>query len=273
MRRRRKSRTRLPFRPKWSCAVSPPPSPTASPPGRVPQCSTRSSRRRASQTTTSTWMRVCRPNSAVSRWTWPVMLATWALGLRPPHPRGPRKSATTGARARGGGHHVRALRQAMTTRRATAGVWTKTQALVTAGTGGTAVRGRLAAQGATGEAAARGRVNLPEREGEPLDQTGGVLLEGAGVEEEGMAAVVEEVGEEEGVTKDRTAPPVVVTTVAPLTPPSTLCPARPARPAAALSWWRAWSWWVCASALSCSSTAGAVRVEGGEEEEEGESSS
>lgn len=101
------------------------------------------------------------------------------------------------------------------------------------------MRGRPAAQGATGEAAARGRVNLPEREGEPLDQTGGVLLEGAGVEEEGMAAVVEEVGEEEGVTKDRTAPPVVVTTVAPITPPSTLSPARPARPAAALSWWRA----------------------------------
>lgn len=106
-----------------------------------------------------------------------------------------------------------------------------------AGTEETAVRGRLAARGATGEAAAQGRVNLPEREGELLVQTEGVLLEGAGMEEEGV--VVEGgMGEEEGVIKDKTAPPVVVTTVALLTPPSTPCPARPARPAAAPSWWR-----------------------------------
>lgn len=81
------------------------------------------------------------------------------------------------------------------------------------------MRGLLAARGATGEAAALGRVNLLGREGEPLDLTGGVLLEGVGMGEEEEAVVgveegVEEEGEE-GVTKDKTAPPVVATTVAP----------------------------------------------------------
>lgn len=131
----------------------------------------------------------------------------------------------------------------MTTRRATAGVWTRTQASVMAGTGETVVRGLLAARGATGEAAALGRVNLLGREGGPLDLTGGVLLEGVGMGEEeavGVEGVEEGVEEEEeGVTKDKTAPPVVATTVAPRNLPSTLCPARPARPAAATSWWRA----------------------------------
>lgn len=126
----------------------------------------------------------------------------------------------------------------MTTRRATGGVWTKTQVSVTVGTEGTAARGRLVARAATGEAAAQGRVNLPEREGEPLVQTGGVLLEEEAMEEE-RVVVEGVVGEEEGVIKDKTAPPVVVTTVALLTLPSALCPARPARSAAAPSWWRA----------------------------------
>lgn len=97
------------------------------------------------------------------------------------------------------------------------------------------MRGHLAAQGAMEEAAAQGKVNLQEREAEPLVPTGGVLLEGVVMEEEGMAAVEGGVGEEEGVIKDKTAPPVVVTTVALLTPPSALCHARPARRAAALS--------------------------------------
>lgn len=98
------------------------------------------------------------------------------------------------------------------------------------------MRGRPGAQGATGEAAAQRRENPPEREGALPVLTGGVLLEGVGMEEEGEAAA--EVEEEE-VTKDKTAPPVVVTTVALLTPPSPLCPARPAQRTAAPSWWRA----------------------------------
>lgn len=119
------------------------------------------------------------------------------------------------------------------TQRATVDVLIKTLALVMAGTEGTAARGHLEARGVTGEAAAQDRVNLQEREGEPLGQTGGVLLEGARTEMEGVEGVV---GVEEGGTKDKTTPPVVATTVALLAPPSALCPAPPARPAAPPSW-------------------------------------
>lgn len=124
----------------------------------------------------------------------------------------------------------------MMTQRATGDVWIKILALVTAGTEGTAARGHLEALGAMGEAAAQDRVNLQEREGEPLGQTRGVLLEGVRTEMEGMELVEGVVGVEEGGTKDKTAHPVVATTVALLAPPSALCPAPLARPATPLSW-------------------------------------
>lgn len=104
------------------------------------------------------------------------------------------------------------------TQRATGDAWTRTLALAMAGTEGTAVRGRLEAQGGMGEAAAQGRVS-PLRVGALLDQIGGVLLEGVGMEEEvmGVEGAVEE--EEGGGIKDKTAPLVFVTTVALVTPP------------------------------------------------------
>lgn len=257
MKRRRKSRTRLPYQLRWSCGGSPPPSPTALRPGRVPQCSTRSLKRRESPTMTSTWMRVCRPNSAVSKWTWPGTPALWARR----RPRDPRRSAIIGARVREGDRHARALRRAMMTPRATGGAWIKTQASATAGTGGTAVKGHLAARGGTVEAAAQGRGSPPLREEGPLAQTGGVL-EREVTGEDRVAVEEGGVGEEEGVIKDKTALPVVVTTVALLTRPLALSPGPRALQAAALSWWRVSSWWACASAHSCSTTTLGEVVEG-----------
>lgn len=105
-----------------------------------------------------------------------------------------------------------------------------------AGTEGTAVRARPAAQGGTEEAAAQAKGSLLEREGAPPVPTGGVLLEGVGMKVEGVVAV-RGVGEE-GVIKDKTAPPVVVTTIALRTPPSALSPGHPAQRAAAPSSWR-----------------------------------